>query len=789
MAKVTPIQTNFTGGEISPRLLGRVDLQKYASSIERCENFTIYPHGGLTKRSGTRFIAEVKDSSKITRLVPFIFSTVQAYILEFGDEYIRFYRNEGQIQSGSSAFEIASPWEENELAALDFTQSADILYVFHPFHQPREVSRTGHTSWTISLYDPGDGPFLSENVTSTTLTPSGTSGAGLTVTASSTTGINGNTGFQTTDVARHLRILQGGKWGSAQITARASTTSVTVTTFSGFDFENTSASEDWRLGAWSSTTGWPSCGTFYQQRLFAANNTDQPNTVWGTRTAAFNEMSPTNRDAEVLDDSALTLQLASDQVNAIRWLYSAKQLQIGTSGGPFLISSGRDDLAVTPTNVVAHKETSDGCADAKPVGASKATLFIDRNKTKIRELAYVLDVDGFTTPDLTLLAEHITAANVAELAYSKAPDNIVWVRLADGTLRAVTYEREQDVVAWQRHVVGGPSGSATITVTDFANIAVGTKITVTKSDGSEVVFTSEAISGSAPTGTNGWRPNASNDTTADNIFTAINAHADFTVANPSANVVTINETIRAGVDPIKITTGDSTRLAATSEAVALVKSIAAIPTTDETQDQLYLIVERTINGTTKQYVEFLEQSFDTEKGDTATTAFFVDSGLSYSGSATTTLSGLGHLEGQTVRILGNGATHPDRVVSSGSISLDRSVTAAHVGLGYTAKIKTLDPEVAVEYGPSQGKTRRVERLTFRLVDTFNLKFGTNEQSLELIPFRMPAHPMDSVTLFTGDKRVILQHDPTRQFSLHVHHDVPQPCTLLAIMYAMVVSER
>ena len=104
MAKVTPIQTNFPGGEISPKLFGRVDLAKYTQSCKTVQNYIVFPHGGLTKRSGTRFIAECKDSTNNKRLIPFVFSTTQAYVLEFGNDYIRFYRNEGQITSGGSAY-------------------------------------------------------------------------------------------------------------------------------------------------------------------------------------------------------------------------------------------------------------------------------------------------------------------------------------------------------------------------------------------------------------------------------------------------------------------------------------------------------------------------------------------------------------------------------------------------------------------------------------------------------------------------------------------------------------
>ena len=678
MAKVTPIQTNFTGGEISPRLRGRVDLTKYTSSLSHCENFIVFPHGGVTKRSGTRFIAEVKDSSKYTRIIPFIFSTVQAYILEFGNNYVRFYRNEGQIQSGSSAYEIVSPYSTADLDKLDFTQSADILFICHPDYQTRKLSRTGHTTWSFSEFNNIDGPWGPINLETTTLTNSGTSGS-VTITANQVTGINNNTGFQTTDVGRHIRILSGGKWGSAKITNRVSTTVVTCSVFVDFAFGATSATDNWRLGIWSNTTGWPTTATFYQQRLFFANNQASPNTVWASESGNFTTFSPTNTAAEVLDDSGLDLTLATDQVNAIRWMYGAKQLQLGTSDGPFVISSGSDNLALTPSNLTSNRETTDGTTTKKPIGASRATIFIDRTRTKIRELAYNLEVDGYATPDLTLIAEHITTGNIKELAYTRSPDSLIWALLDTGQLRCLTYERAQDVVAWHRHTIGG---------------------TNTK-----------------------------------------------------------------------------------------VKSIAAVPSFDELQEILYMVVERTINGATKQYIEYLEKAFDTSKGDTPATAFFVDSGLSYSGTAATVISGLGHLEGQTVKVLVNGANHPDKVVSSGAITLDRAATSASIGLKYTALMRTLDPEVQTESGPSQGKTRRVERVTARVVDTYNLEIGVNLEKMQTVFFRTPSVPMGSIVLFTGDKRLLLEFTPDREFDLYMRHDDPLPCTRLAVMYAIVVSER
>ena len=692
----TPIQANFTGGEISPRLLGRVDLTKYQNSLALCDNFLCFPHGGITKRSGTRFVAEVKDSSKNTRLIPFVFSTTQAYIIEFGHQYCRFYRDEGQILTGGGAiYEISSPYESTDLDQIDYVQSADVLYLCHPSYITKKLSRTAHTSFSFSDLDPYDGPYLDLNtgITSTTMYPSAhPSGANcstdVTITASAVTGINGGNGFVSSDVGRPLRIFIDGKYGAAKITAVGSTTSVTVRMFCQADeitheFESSGsgkATVEWQVGAWRDTTGWPSHAVFFQDRLFFANTSTQPNTVWASRSGDYENFSPNDRDGTVTNSHALNFTLATDQVNAIRWLFSSKNLQLGTSSGPFVMSSGEDNIAITPTNVVVNRETTDGVGAVKPVGSGKSTLYVDRSKRRIREFAYTAAAQGYISPDMTLIAEHIAAGtSIEQLALAKFPDNLIYVRLADGGLRSMTYERDQDVVAWARHTIGG------------TNVAV--------------------------------------------------------------------------------------------------KSIATIPSIDETHDQVYMIVSRTINGGTKQYVEFLEQNFDTNAGDTSVNSFFVDSGLAYSGGAVTSLTGLGHLEGETVSVLANGAAHPDKVVSSGSISLDVSATSASVGLPYTARVQTLDPEVATDLGPSQGKTRRVERLTFRVVDTYNLKFGTSESDLELIPFRLPAHAMDSITLFTGDKRVLLKNNPDRRFDFFIHHDDPLPCTILAIMYSINMSER
>ena len=769
----TPIQANFTGGEISPRLLGRVDLTKYQNSLALCDNFLCFPHGGITKRSGTRFVAEVKDSSKNTRLIPFVFSTTQAYIIEFGHQYCRFYRDEGQILTGGGAiYEISSPYESTDLDQIDYVQSADVLYLCHPSYIPKKLSRTAHTSFSFSDLDPYDGPYLDLNtgVTSTTMYPSSHTAncsTDVTITASATTGINGGSGFVSSDVGRPIRIFINNRYGAAKITAVGGTTSVTVRLFCQADAAthqweasgSSSATVEWQLGAWSDTTGWPSHAVFFQDRLFFANTSAQPNTVWASRSGDYENFSPNDRDGTVTDSHALNFTLATDQVNAIRWLFSSKNLQLGTSNGPFIMSSGEDNVAITPTNVVVNRETTDGVGAVKPVGSGKSTLYVDRSKRRIREFAYTAAAQGYISPDMTLIAEHIAAGtSIEQLALAKFPDNLIYVRLADGGLRSMTYERDQDVVAWARHTIGGTDSKvkslATIPSIDETHDQVymivsraidkGT-VTVPDHTNDKIRFDGHAL----PAGTK------VQFTTTGTLPAGLSLSTNYYVRDVETNFFKVELTVGAGA--INITSAGSGT--------------------------------HTVKMMERQYVEFLEQNFDTNAGDTSVDSFFVDSGLAYSGGAVTSLTGLGHLEGETVSVLANGAAHPDKVVSGGSISLDVSATSASVGLPYTARVQTLDPEVATDLGPSQGKTRRVERLTFRVVDTYNLKFGTSESDLELIPFRLPAHAMDSITLFTGDKRVLLKNNPDRRFDFFIHHDDPLPCTILAIMYSINMSER
>ena len=249
MARVDYIQTNFTAGEISPRLLGRVDVARFKNGLKTCLNAIPQVHGGAKRAPGSRFAAETKDSTKAARLIPFIFNRSQAFVIEFGDLYARFYTTTGQILDTGTPVEVTSPYTEAQLDDIHYVQSADTMFLFHPSHPVYRLVRYSNTSWKLSAVpwqvepseEKGDKP-------ATTLTlSSATVGTGRTATAAAAC-------FEASDVGR--QITSGA--GLATITAYSSTTVVTVTIVDAFASAGPIASQSWTLTESPKTTLTPS---------------------------------------------------------------------------------------------------------------------------------------------------------------------------------------------------------------------------------------------------------------------------------------------------------------------------------------------------------------------------------------------------------------------------------------------------------------------------------------------------------------------------------------------------
>lgn len=751
MARSAPSLSSFVAGEISPRLEGRTELDKYKAGLSELLNMVVHPHGGVSRRPGTEFLGEVKDSATKTRLVPFQFKTTDTYILEFGDSVMRVYRDGGQVLDSSKAisgatkadpvvvtatghglsngdevfissvggmteingrnykiankttntfelqdlfgndidgtgfttytsggtadpiFEVATPYPATKIFDVRFVQSADTMYLVHPEYAPRTLTRSGHTTWTFATPTFLDGPYLDQNTTATTLNPGATTGTGVALVASADL-------FASTDVGRLVK-LHGG-YGEIKTVTDAQNATFDITD----NLSASTATADWSLGAWSGTTGYPSAVTFFEQRLVFAATTNEPQTMYFSKNGDYVNMA-----AGTNDDDAIIYTIASNQVNSIRYLSATRVLTIGTSGGEYVLTTTNDG-PVTPTNAQIRKYSNYGTALVEPVQVADVTLFLQRAKRKLREFRYAGEVNtsGYTAPDMTILAEHITEGGMLDMAYQQEPDSIVWMVRNDGVLIGMTYRREEEVIAWHQHKLGGTY------------------------------------------------------------------------------------------------TGTHEGAASKTYDYGLVESIATLPG-DDAEDELYMIVKRTIGSTTKRYVERMK-TFDF--GADSTEAFFVDSGLTYSGSATASLTGLHHLRGLSVKALINGATHADKTVSSGGISLDVNATDAAVGLGYTSQMQTLRLEAGSVDGTSQGKPKRIHSITLRLHKTVGIEVGSSTSDVDRIPFRSSAGAMDAaVSLFTGDKEVEFRGGFDGDEQIVVRQTQPLPLTVLAIYPRMNTFDK
>jgi len=180
-------QNSFAGGEFSPETRKRDDLAKYDVGVADLTNFMVNVSGSISNRTGLELINLAKFGDRAFWGIPFVFSVVQAYMLEFGDYYMRVFRNGGYVETFSGSgipYEIAMPYSAAEVSQIKYTQSADTLYLTHPKHLPQVVTRTADNVWALNLFAFKNGPFMTTNTVSTsTITPSATTGPAITLTA------------------------------------------------------------------------------------------------------------------------------------------------------------------------------------------------------------------------------------------------------------------------------------------------------------------------------------------------------------------------------------------------------------------------------------------------------------------------------------------------------------------------------------------------------------------------------------------------------------------------------
>jgi hypothetical protein len=826
------VKTNFTTGEISPKLRGRPDLQQYKNGVEELDNFIIQQQGGIRSRSGTRFIAEEIDSTKKSRLHNFEYNKEQAYVLEFSDLKTKVLKEGGVVTeaaltitgatkadpvvltvtnsysngdhiniasvggmtelngktykvnnvsgttvelqdlagtnidgtgfttyttggTSSKHYTITTTFAETDIFGLAFAQSADKLYTVHEDYQPREITRTSDTSWTISEFANVDGPYFDENRTDTTITPTGTLTVGGTITLTASTAIfdsldtmgTGGTG----NVDRWIRIHSAAEVLVCQITAYTSTTVVTGTVYqftTGAVAGDFAATKAWRLGAWSSTTGFPTGIVFHENRLCFSATPVETQSFWMSKTDDYVNFEPTSvgevtaaEALQVADDAGIRQTLASGEINAIEWMSSSQGLFIGTVGGPFAVTSA--GAAITPADISVKKQNNYGSSFLSPVTIGSSTLYVSRNNRQIRELVFNFDTDNFKSSNITVVAEHIfrQGSGAVDVAYQQLPNSVLWYCLGDGQLIGMTYLRDQQIIGFHNHSLGGEFLDTTSITSGF--IVIGKRYQIVN-----------------------------------------NVGADFTDIGASANTIGTQFTA-TDINPDWGSLGELKQL-----VPGVVESIAVVPSADGSEDTLYMTVKRTINGVTKRYIEYMEKDFDPTHPQDKNDLMYLDSALTYTGAAVSSVSGLDHLEGEELGVVVNGAKHPDEVVTNGSINLDESFTNIHVGYNYNSTVKLLPLELERgDQGTPEGSIKRANSISFRLLNSLGLSHGSSLDSLTPEAFREYTDHMDiSPDLITGTFKIELEQNYGAEAGYFIRQPNPFPLNILYLVTEVLVNK-
>lgn len=668
--------------------------------------------------------------------------------------------------ASTTAYEVDAPYLTADLFKLKYEQSADVLYIVHPSYETRKLSRLANAIWSLDVFDAQTGPFRDQNINeaatitasaisgSVTLTASGhapfvsgtTAGhlpSGSTATSKSQTGalfkivhpmedlsvvssfINandtmdcgtvykGSTWYFVTDgtwrgkveVQRnynigaawnaagwekvftfisgtssgtgdtrnvdtngtedygdadyqvifttdwtgildvHFRTNQTQHEGIVEITAVASTTSATGTVVKTLG--STDATHKWSEGAWSNYRGWPRTATFFEDRLCFGGNASQPDTIWASVTADYENVL---EGAD--DDDALNFTLSSRQVNVIEWMIGKDKILIGTSGAEWILAGSADE-PLTPDNVRAEQQSTFGSANLQAVEAGESVLFFQRGAEMMRELAYNWEIDSYVAPDMTILVPEITGDGITDTAFQQTPNSILWCVKENGDMATFVYERKELITSW----------SEMITDDDFESVAV------------------------------------------------------------------INGT---------------------------------------SEDQVWVSVKRTIGGSDKRYIEYFALR---DWGSDDEDAFFVDSGFTYdSDNATTTISGLDHLEAETVLVYGDGSARTSQVVSLGIITVP-SINKAQVGLPYTVQMRTM-PLSWLGDQTIQGRIKRINEVIARYYKAGDFSVGRDAIDTETVSIS---------GIDTSEDRATFPPGFDRPGYVFVYQQSPEPLTLTALM--------
>lgn len=686
---------SFLSGEMSSETYGRFDIPSYSRGAKLIRNFIIKEQGPIMYRPGFPFITNTKDNA-YAKLHKFIFNADQAYVLEFTNGILRFYKDGGLILDGALPLEVATPYlEANDLSLLAVAQNADTLYIVHPDYRPRKLTRTDDTTWALVEVTGTDFPFISDD-------------------------------------------------------------------------------------------NYPRAVAFAQGRLWYGGTNNAVDAIWGSK-GPESDGTP-NYDVfttGVGNTDAIKYFLAppSGKVNAIEWINANnKFLLVGTYGGVSKVNGGSDESAITPTQINVREITTFGCINSPAESLGSSMYYIQRNRSKVREIKYYITEDAYVADDKNLVSTEITGPGIGEIIYSQGNPDIIWARRIDGVLLGMTTNRSEGINGWHRHPIGGNGVVESLVAIPRAGDPDQLYISVKRTiNGSEVRYV-ERLSDEVkmPLEIDFFTGLDNKEADKERWFNAIyqkqleykflDSHITYDGSSFATGAITISEPDVIGY--VTLTAG-----AGLSFDTAWVGR------------QIWGKYDSTGVGGGRYEIISVESTSSL----TAKSLFPADSSALASGEwylTTDTFEGLEHLEGELLGVCAGGQTHEDETVSGGEISLDSQYPVVHAGLKYTGVFQSLDLELGASQAgakSSMGVPKRVTAFDIKFLNSLGASVGTNLYKLALILYAdteqrlgMPPRP------FSGVKNVPIIDGFNNggvddiEKNLFIVQQEPQPCYVQVI---------
>lgn len=652
-------------------------------------------------------------------------------------------------------YTLVTPYASADLPLLKFVQSADTMTLAHPGYAPRNLTRTGHTAWTLVALVFAPGTSAPTGLASTN--PGGAQSYVMTA-------VNDESGEES---------LASAAVGAADAVSGVVFTPVAGCTYynvykhkngiygfigrvkSGSTFTDTNIAPDTsdtppiQRNPFAAAGDWPGCSTWHDGRQWYARTDKGPQTLWASQSANFKNMSVSE---PTRDSDAITRTIASREVNEIRFLLSLNSLLVFTSGGEWKCWAGSQSDVITPANTSLKPQGYTGISQVPPIVSGNSALFVTPSGRKVRDLAYDLGVDSWQGKDVGILASHLfEGMQIEEWAHARDPDSIVWCVRSDGMLLGFTYLKEHDVYAWSRHATDGAVESVcAIQEKNETALYLLVKRVV---DGRTVRYVERMVS---------------------RLFADV--HGAWCVDSG-------RRYDGWNVDPARTMTIAGSNYAA-GAAVAL-SATGHMPFSASSVGQK-LILRAGQNQVTVTVTAYAGPANVTATLDTAAPSVTQAVAISDWAMAGATLSGLWHLEGRQVALLADGSVQPPATVVNGTVEIPRASGRILAGLPYTCDLETLD----IEQGPPtlQGRVKRVQEVVLRVKATRGLAVGPDVRHLTEIKERISENYGTPTLLATGDERVLIDPSWNSNGRIFARQAWPLPATIVAVVPRLEIGE-